>query len=240
MLRVISVNIEFDRHLDRVLPFLKKEKWDVLLINEFLATDVPTFETELEEDCFFVPQMKLAHQNAVIPLGHGVFSRLPTLYKDEQYAGPLGEIQDFDERTPDTQLATQKNFLVTAEVNQDGVFYKIGLTHFPWTPDGEADNIQRVCAKALLETVGREGEMALFGDFNAPRGKEIFSLFTEKLKDNIPLEYQTSLDENLHRKGKLTLMVDGCFTTSEYVASDVELRFGVSDHAAVLAIIAKV
>jgi hypothetical protein len=81
--------------------------------------------------------------------------------------------------------------------------------------------------------------MALFGDFNAPRGKEIFSIFTEKLKDNIPLNYETSLDENLHRAGKLTYMVDGCFTTPEYVASDVELRFGVSDHAAVLATITK-
>lgn len=239
MLRVISVNIEFDRHLDRVLPFVMKEKWDVLLINEFLATDVPTFEEALGEDCFFVPQMKFEHKNQVLPLGHGVFSRLPTVYKDEQYAGPTGEIMNFDARTPETQFATQKNFLVTVEINQDGVFYKIGLTHFPWTPNGEADNIQRVCAKALLETVGREGEMALFGDFNAPRGKEIFSMFTEKLKDNIPLQYETSLDETLHRKGKLTLMVDGCFTTTGYRASDVELRFGVSDHAAVLATIAK-
>lgn len=239
MLRVISVNIEFDRHLDRVLPFLKKEKWDVLLLNELLATDVPTFEAELEEDCFFVPQLKHAHANGRIPLGQGVFSRLPTIYKDEQYAGPLGEIVDFDESTPETQLATAKNFLITAEINNSGVFYKIGFTHFPWTPNGEANNIQRVCAKALLEAVGREGEMALFGDFNAPRGKEIFSLFTEKLKDNIPLVYETSLDENLHRKGKLTLMVDGCFTTPEYIASDVELRFGISDHAAVLATITK-
>lgn len=239
MLRVISVNIEFDRHLDRVVPFLKHEKWDVLLMNEVLASDVPVFESELAEDCFFVPQMKYAHESGRVPLGHGVFSRLPTIYKDEQYAGPLGDILDFVPTTPETQLATQKNFLVTAEVNKDNVFYKIGLTHFPWTPNGEADNIQRVCAKALLEVVGREGEMALFGDFNAPRGKEIFSIFTEKLKDNIPLNYETSLDENLHRAGKLTYMVDGCFTTPEYVASDVELRFGVSDHAAVLATITK-
>lgn len=237
MLRVISINIEFDRHLDRVLPFLINEKWDVVLINELLATDVPKFEEVLSEDCFFVPQMKYPHPNGVIPLGHGVFSRYPTIYKDEQYAGPLGEIVDFDARTPETQLATQKNFLITADVNKDGVFYKVGLTHFPWTPNGEADNIQRVCAKTLLETVEREGEMALFGDFNAPRGKEIFSMFTEKLKDTIPAHYETSLDENLHRAGKLNYMVDGCFTTAGYSASDVELRFGVSDHAAVLATI---
>lgn len=239
MLRVISVNIEYDKHLDRVLPFLKTEKWDVLLLNELLATDVPKFEEVLQEDCFFVPQMKFPREYGNIPMGGGVFSRFPTICKDEQYAGPLGEIQDFNDSTPETKLATQKNFLVTAEVNKEGVIYKIGLTHFPWTPDGEADNIQRVCAKALLEIIEREGEIVLFGDFNAPRGKEIFSMFEKKMKDNIPTQYETSLDENLHRAGKLTLMVDGCFTTPEYIASDVELRFGVSDHAAVLATLTK-
>jgi endonuclease/exonuclease/phosphatase (EEP) superfamily protein YafD len=240
MLRVISVNIEYDKHLDRVLPFLKSEQWDVLLVNELLATDVPKFEDELQEDCFYVPMMRFHRPGWVTPLGHGVFSRVPVVCRDEQYAGPLGEITDFIEGTTEERFKTQKNFLIVVAANKDGVSYKLGLTHFPWTPDGEADNIQRACAKTLLETIEREGEMTVFGDFNAPRGKEIFSMFSEKLKDNIPAHYETSVDENLHRAGKLTYMVDGCFTTPAYVASDVELRFGVSDHAAVLASISKV
>lgn len=239
MLRVISVNIEFDKHLDRVIPFLKTEPWDVLLVNELLATDVPKFEEALQEDCFFVPMMRFQRPQGRTPMGHGVFSRVPVVCRDEQYSGPLGEIVDFIEGTGEERLATCKNFLVVAEANKDGITYKIGLTHFPWTPDGDADNIQRACAKALLEIIEREGEMALFGDFNAPRGREIFSMFAKRLKDNIPTHYETSLDENLHRAGKLTLMVDGCFTTPTYTATNVELRFGVSDHAAVLASITK-
>lgn len=239
MLRVISVNIEYDKHLDRVLPFLKTEKWDVLFINELLATDVPKFEDALNEDCFFVPMMRYQRPYGMIPFGHGVFSRVPIVCRDEQYSGPLGEIVDFIEGTGEERLKTCKNFLIVSEANKDGVTYKLGLTHFPWTPDGEADNIQRACGKALLEIIQREGEMVLFGDFNAPRGKEIFSMFANKLKDNIPVQYETSLDENLHRAGKLTLMVDGCFTTPAYMARDVDLRFGVSDHAAVLATISK-
>lgn len=238
-LRVISVNIELDRHLDRIIPFLKKEEWDVILINEFLATDVPKFEDALGEDCFFVPKMKYPHPQGSVPLGHGIFSKFPTTYADTQYAGPLGDLVEFDVTTSETQLATQKYFLITATVTKEGKEFKIGLTHFPWTPDGEADAIQRVCAKALLELVEKETEIVLFGDFNAPRGKEIFSLFTEKLKDNIPVQYETSLDKNLHRSGKLTYMVDGLFTTPEYQASDVKLHFGVSDHAAVTATITK-
>lgn len=239
MLRVISLNIEFDRHLDRVLPFLKAEKWDVLLVNELLATDVPKFEEVLSEDCFFVPMMRFQRPYGMIPFGHGIFSRVPVVSHDEQYAGPLGEIVDFIEGSSEDRFKTQKNFLIIVEANKNGEVYNLGFTHFPWTPDGEADNIQRVCAKKLLEIVEREGEMTLFGDFNAPRGKEIFGMFTEKLKDNIPAYYETSVDENLHRAGKLMYMVDGCFTTPGYAASEVELRFGLSDHAAVLATIAK-
>ena len=239
-LRVICINIEFDRHLDTVLPFLKSEPWDVVLLNEFLASDVPRFEDELKEDCFFVPQTIHPHETkGDTPFGHGIFSRPPTIYKDLQYAGPMGEIMRFDSTSPETQFATNKYFLVVAEVTKDGVEYKLGLTHFPWTPNGEPDDIQRVSVKSLLELVKAEGELALFGDFNAPRGKEIFSALASELKDNIPPQYETSLDENLHRKGKITLMVDGCFTTPAYRAKDVELAFGISDHAAVLATIEK-
>ncbi len=238
-LRVISVNIEHDKHLDTVLPFLKTEKWDVLLVNELLATDVPKFEEALNEDCFFVPMMRFHRPYGMIPFGHGVFSRVPVVIRDEQYAGPLGEVVDLIEGSSEDRFKTQKNFLIIVEANKEGVVYKLGFTHFPWTPDGEADNIQRACAKTLLEMAEKEGGMALFGDFNAPRGKEIFSLFAEKFKDNIPAHYETSVDENLHRAGKLMYMVDGCFTTPGYLASDVELRFGISDHAAVLASISK-
>lgn len=240
MLRVISVNIEYDKHLDKVLPFLQTEQWDVLFVNEILATDIPKFEDAFNVDCFFVPMMRYKRPYGMIPFGQGVFSRVPVVCREEQYAGPFGEIVDFIEGSAEDRFKTQKNFLTIAEANFEGVPYKLGLTHFPWTPDGEANNIQRLCAKTLLEAVDREGEMALFGDFNAPRGKEIFSTISEKLKDNIPAHYTTSIDENLHRAGQLMYMVDGCFTTKGYAASHVSLRFGVSDHAAVLATITKV
>lgn len=239
MLRVISVNIEYDKHLDKVLPFLKSEQWDVLFVNELLETDISKFVNSFNTNCFFVPMMRYQRPYGMIPFGHGVFSRVPIICREVQYAGPLGEIVDFIEGSEEDRYKTQKNFLIIAEVNSGGVTYKLGLTHFPWTPDGEANSVQRSCAKTLLEAVEREGDMALFGDFNAPRGKEIFSMFSEKLKDNIPAHYKTSVDGNLHRAGQLMYMVDGCFTTEGYVASDVSLRFGVSDHAAVLATISK-
>jgi endonuclease/exonuclease/phosphatase family metal-dependent hydrolase len=99
----------------------------------------------------------------------------------------------------------------------------------------------------ILET---QGEFVLTGDFNAPRMHkgnpgEIFSAIASRYTDNIPVHYETSIDASLHRNGKtrpldfVDKMVDGLFTTPVYTAHDVGLHFGVSDHAAVSAIISK-
>jgi hypothetical protein len=74
---------------------------------------------------------------------------------------------------------------------------------------------------------------------NAPRGKESFSRLAKKYKDNIPPEYKTSIDQNLHKVKGIQFMVDGLFTTPSYKASDVKLVDGVSDHMAVVAEITK-
>ena len=64
--------------------------------------------------------------------------------------------------------------------------------------------------------------------------------------DNIPPQYPTSIDVTLHKRGRerphefADKMVDGLFTTPGYRARDVELHFGISDHAAVTALIERV
>ena len=54
---------------------------------------------------------------------------------------------------------------------------------------------------------------AFCGDMNVPRGNETFNRLAEKYKDNIPLEYKTSIDQNLHRVKGLQVMVDGLYYT---------------------------
>lgn len=98
---------------------------------------------------------------------------------------------------------------------------------------------QRLLPK-LLETLGSFPELILAGDFNAPRGGEVFGTIAARYKDNIPPEYKTSIDGGLHRAGKLEYMVDGLFTTPQYIASKVRLIDGVSDHMAIVAEINRV
>ena len=78
----------------------------------------------------------------------------------------------------------------------------------------------------------------LCGDFNAPRGGEIFGLLAQKYKDNVPQKYTTSIDGILHRAGPLPFMVDGLFSTPGYTVSHVEMVCGISDHCALIANVA--
>jgi hypothetical protein len=96
-----------------------------------------------------------------------------------------------------------------------------------------------------MQILGTMGEFVLGGDFNAPRGGEMFSVLSSAYTDNIPLQYKTSLDLTLHRAARERgpqlgdKMVDGLFSTPAYSVSDVRLVDGVSDHMAVVATISK-
>lgn len=124
--------------------------------------------------------------------------------------------------------------LAYADFEKDGNIFRIGTTHFTWTADGQADEAQRRDLKNLFKILDATGDIAFAGDFNAPRGLEIFSALSERFKDNIPQHYDTSIEGN-PRRNSLKLMVDGLFTTSLYEAYDVEMISGVSDHYAIKA-----
>ncbi|MEA2056412.1 MAG: hypothetical protein U9O78_01685, partial [Patescibacteria group bacterium] len=53
-MKLISVNIEGDKHLDKVLPFLKKEQANVICLQEIYEHQQKNFEKELKMNSFFV------------------------------------------------------------------------------------------------------------------------------------------------------------------------------------------
>jgi endonuclease/exonuclease/phosphatase family metal-dependent hydrolase len=234
-LSLVSLNIEGDRHLDKVLHFLKEHSPDVLCLQEVFEKDFQLFEKAVGSGIF--APMNFVHG---IARGVGIVSRLSMTHTAEiPYVRGDQPVVEFDPATAGTKYSTQRSTLVVADMEYEGVAYRVGTTHFTWTSDGEADDNQRRDLSSLLAALKDEGELVFCGDFNAPRGKEIFAKIAERYTDNIPLRYTTSIDAVLHRKGALPYMVDGLFSTPAYAVSDVTLEFGVSDHAAIVATIAK-
>lgn len=245
-MRLISVNVERSQHLGRILPYVREAQPDTLCVQELMEKDASAFADA--SGCAlvrFFPSMELTAEHVGGIEGIGLFSRLAaTASGVEYYVGsPDAALPRTD---PGVPVNADHRAVLWADLAAEGGVCRIATTHFTWTPNGEPSDLQREHLGHLFAVLDGLGEFALCGDFNAPRGGEIFGRFAERLADNIPLSYETSIDLNLHRAGKTAAhelayrMVDGLFTTPAYAASDVGLVFGVSDHAAIQADIRRV
>ncbi|RJQ35145.1 endonuclease/exonuclease/phosphatase family protein [Candidatus Parcubacteria bacterium] len=239
-IKLISVNIERDKHLDRVIPFIQSEKPDVLCLQEVCQKDLPLFRKLMGDQFRFSRARRDTEDDASIN-GEAVFSRLPVReWFYYQYAGPDHDMV-FDMTSQQTRSDTAIRAVTGCEILQGRNTFRIATTHFTWTERGEADVYQKQDVRAMLDAVRPLGDLIFCGDFNAPRGGETFSFIAQHYKDAIPKRYKTSIDIALHRSGKdrpdelADKMVDGLFLTDGYYARGVRLESGVSDHMAVVA-----
>lgn len=232
-LSFISLNIEMHKHLDRVRGLLNTRKPDVYCLQEVFASDAQAMADDLGYDHVYAP---MSH-NMQVPgetLGIAIFAR-----------GALRDVvRDYYVHTQTTLPHEQQDdnharCFLHAMYIKDGVAFHIGTTHFPRSPYGDPDDRQRRIFKDFLPILEKQDDIMFAGDFNAPRGTEIFDAIATRFTDNIPTRYTTSIDGNLHRAGPLPYMIDGLFTTPQYTVTHAELVDGVSDHMAIVAEIEK-
>lgn len=243
-LSLVSLNIEQSKHLELVIPFIERIRPDVLCVQELMERDIPLLERALQSSHqVFFPMSRILSEETPAIYGVGIFSRLPVkAHGAEHYVGSPDVVPDSDSRDARTFNNTNRAVL-WCDVEKGGDIFRVATTHFTWTPHGEADDAQRYDMRSLLAALESLNEFVLTGDFNAPRGGEIFAELAGRYTDNIPQRYETSIDVNLHRAGTTHAhelnkrMVDGLFTTPKYEASNVELISGISDHMAIAAVI---
>lgn len=228
-LSLVSLNVEASRHLDRVIPFLNGRRPDVACLQEVMATDLPRLTRETGMQAVFASMRYLNVQDGpeTPQLGLAILSKeSPDSWEQLPY-GDFHDVRFLDVHPNDPHTHT---VLLTARFGP----YCVSTTHFTWTSDGEANTEQSINLERLLALTMRNKEFVLCGDFNAPRGKEIFDALAGRLTDNVPASALTSIDGNLHRAGHLQLMVDGLFSTPGYAVDKVEVVDGVSDHCAIV------
>lgn len=226
----VSLNIEADKHLDQVVELLQNVNPDVVCLQEVVELHIPRF-AQLGYDVvyapmshsFYVPESILG----LAILTKGALQRVEKNY----YVGNDTELPSAEE----TKRDEHSRVLMHGWYEKEGSTFHVGTTHFPKSWDGETDDRQRAVFKDFLPLLTQHSDFMFSGDFNAPRGKEIFDTIATHFTDNIPAEYETSLDANLHKAGYLPFMVDGLFTTEQYKVEHVRLVDGVSDHMAIVA-----
>ncbi|MBU2103604.1 endonuclease/exonuclease/phosphatase family protein [Patescibacteria group bacterium] len=237
-LSLVHLNIERDKHYKRIEPFLREQKPDVVCMQEIFERDIPFFREVLDAECFFVPMALNKSIHGMSPEGIAVFSRTGfTSTTFHQLGGREGDLIPYVEGTPGEKNETQRYVLALVEVPYEGKMYSIGTTHFPVTYKGEINEIQEGVLDAFLAATDSIESCLITGDFNAPRGKEIFTKLSENFTDNVPEHYKSSLDDNLHRAGPIPFMVDGLFSRGNHRVQNVGMQCGVSDHCALTAVV---
>lgn len=235
-MKLISLNIEGDKHLDRVFSFLEEENADIICLVEALE-NTQDWLRDHDYFCSFATMCLKNKNGTTMPEGVIVATKLSHESEIIPYHLPHSEIVLFD---TENKRETIRHLVLYFEVNN----FRIGATHFTWNPVGEiADEYQKIDMTNMLSALNNKPSHILCGDFNIPRyHNELYEKLTERYTDNIPEEYNSSLDKNLHRLGsdpemkKLfdDFVVDYLFTQEPYFASDTKLVFGISDHAAVV------
>lgn len=133
---LMQLNIECDKHYDLIFPVLKKINSEVVCVQELLEKDIPLFEQVTDAKCYYIP---MTHWNdGEIPtlFGLGIFSRLPMLLKTvEYYHGSADSLPVYVKGNPNSL----NHALAYIDVEKDDSVFRVGTTHFTWTPDGKSN-----------------------------------------------------------------------------------------------------
>lgn len=231
-LKLLTLNIEGSKHLDLVLPLLKKENADVVCLQEVFLEDLNKLKNETMQ-CGFFPVSTRVEPDKYIEKPKGKWGVV--LLTNQQNAGIKSHYYFGRGDSPTfTEPDNNDKVLVYTELEKDGLKYRIGTTHFTWTPDGNPSKHQWETFNSMMKFIKTFDDFILCGDFNAPRGREMFTEFTKHFKDNLPKQVTSTIDPKRHRIKGLELAVDTIFTTKQYKVSNVRVVEGVSDHKAVV------
>jgi endonuclease/exonuclease/phosphatase family metal-dependent hydrolase len=233
-LKLLTLNIERDLHLDRVLEALTTQSPDVACLQEVLECDCDELARAGGYAFKFAPaaiKHRAFGDKRTVREGIAIFTRIPARTYTAAYYSADAVLRVFREPADSRQV------LLAAELEHEGKPYRVITTHFTWSPDGQISDAQREDFERLKRALTPYSGFVLCGDFNAPRGREMFSRFEQELRltDQLPAGITTTIDPKHHRAGALQLVVDTIFTTHDYEAQGVEVLEGLSDHKGILA-----
>src|SRR3989344_3841243 len=134
LLQLVTLNIERSKHLDLVIPFLKREAPDVLCLQELSEPDIPGLVEVLGiKEYRYAPMTRFLEPKGPVTMGVGVLSKLPIMHSAERlYSGDLKSSASILDITNDkTRFQTQCHMVLVCEVQKGDLLFRIAVTHFP-------------------------------------------------------------------------------------------------------------
>lgn len=238
-MKLITLNIQGDKHLDKIAKFLKAENPDVVCLQEVFKADTKYFKDTLNMHSHYAPMMDVKVKNRYDVAPRGIFGlqiltkRPPLRSYLSYYVGSEDRIPNFVDGQPDSN----NRVLLGIDYPKDERQFTVFTTHFTWSPNATCSPLQRTHFKKMLKLLADQDEFMLCGDFNSPRGGEIYSILARKFRDHIPSEIISTIDPDLHSVKGLQLVVDAVFSTPGYQVDNVRAVGGLSDHKAIVCIV---
>jgi exonuclease III len=243
-MKLISLNLEKDKHFDQHKDFLVAERPDVACFQEVFERDLEKYKELMDMAGYVFAPMAL-YESVLEPgkfctQGIAIMTRQKMMHS--QIYDMLPEMRA--EKLVNMTLATSRDAslvqwkLISIDVKIGEKLYTIATTHAPVTDRGyEISSAQRQFFAEVTEILDARKQFILTGDMNSPRGYEVFDGLVQRFTDNIPQNYTTSIDNNIHRNGdkNLQYVIDALFTKGDYVVRNVHYQSGVSDHHAIVA-----
>jgi len=243
MAKLFQCNIEGQNHLVRIKDFIISYQPDIICSQEADQVMISILN-DLGYQTEFLPIIKRQQSAGDIEEGVVLAAKILHSSKAVYYYLPENGLQVQNHAR---HRETTAHGYITGTIELENSLYKITTTHFTWTQRGDiACQNQKTDMPALLNKLAAEAPHILCGDMNIPRHfNPLYQKLTEYYVDAVPTSYKSSLDATFHRLGKIlsrqhlftNFMVDYIFTQAPYTASDVQLHFGLSDHAGITATI---
>jgi endonuclease/exonuclease/phosphatase family metal-dependent hydrolase len=226
--KLLTLNIEAGRHIDRVRSTIATYAPDVVCLQEVLESDYAMFAATGGYHVTYVPMTKTRSEQT---WGVAMLTRVP-LQKQMMHCYSADSAIRVFEKPHDP-----RRLLLVGEFELDGKLHRVITTHFTWSPDGLFIREQEEDFQRLKRALSAYSDYVLCGDFNAPRGRPMFQLFIDELGliDHLPGDITTTLDPTFHRAGALDYVVDTIFSTRHYALAAVQVLEGISDHKGILA-----
>ena len=238
-LKLLTLNIEQDRHLDRVAQTIATHLPDIVCLQEVFEKDCAKLAAvggyQVKYAISTLMPEGTAGNTSPRSWGVAVLTRVQLINQTVAYYSDDPRIRIFD--APNDL----RRMVVMTELQHEGRFYRFGTTHFTWSMAGATTEEQLADFARLKRVLLPYSDYVLCGDFNAPRGGELFARFTDELGliDHLPPNVTTTIDPQFHYGGALELAVDTIFSTPEYSVTDVQVLEGISDHKGILARVAR-
>ncbi|HEY0683262.1 MAG TPA: endonuclease/exonuclease/phosphatase family protein [Steroidobacter sp.] len=232
-IKLLTLNIENSRHLARVCEVIAEHLPDIVCLQEVIETDCERLASSGYDVKYALSGRVLTESGAARNWGVATLSRVPVKRQLVSYYADDPRIRVL--RVPNDACRV----LIVTELEHEGRPYRIATTHFTWSPDGRINDQQTADFARLDRVLSEYPHYVLCGDFNAPRGGEMFGKFTGRLglTDHLPASVTSTLDPKLHRVGTLNLAVDTIFSTAHYRVTRTRVLEGISDHKAILGLV---